>query len=478
MKLVSAIVLFLLLPFCSDATLRLPWFFGDNMVLQQNYAPLVWGWTDKSTVRITTSWDQKNYTARPDASGKWKVKINTPKAGGPYEMTISDGQAITIKNILIGEVWVCSGQSNMEMPLKGFPNQPINNANDIIFNSDEDQIRLYNIPRSTRPVPLDTSKNFSWKISNPEYTANFSATGYSFAKFLYDKLKVPIGLINVSYGGSPVEAFMDKASLKNYDFSYPDPNDASRLSNKLPTVLYNGMMHPLIGFGVKGFIWYQGESNADRPQQYESLFPDFVKMLRTQFEQGDLPFYYVQIAPFDYNRNKKKGDTLINSAFLRDAQRKALEKIPNSGMAVTLDIGDADFIHPREKERVGKRLALMALTNTYNYKGFESESPLYESMSVKKDVALIRFKNAPVGLTSYGQPLKGFEIAGADKKFYPAQARLVNGGVEVYAKDVKTPVAVRYAFADAANASLFNTAGFPASSFRTDDWPMEIEIKK
>ncbi|GAB3417917.1 sialate O-acetylesterase [Niabella aquatica] len=448
------------------------------MVLQQQSNPPIWGWTQsKNAVTVTTSWNNKKYTVLPDAKGKWKAAVATPKAGGPYEITISDGEVKKIKNVLIGEVWVCSGQSNMEMPLKGFANQPIYNSNDAIFTADNNQVRLYNIPRSTRPTPMDTSKNFSWKISNPADAANFSATGYFFGKFLYDKLKVPIGLINVSYGGSPVEAFMDATFLKAYGFGLPNPNDTSRLSNKIPSVLYNGMIHPLIGFGIKGFIWYQGESNADRPQQYETLFPAFVQMLREQFRQGDFPFYYVQIAPFDYNRDKKKGDTLINAAWLRDAQRKALDKIPNSGMAVTMDIGDAAFIHPREKEMIGKRLALMALANTYNCKGFACESPLYESMTIKGGTALIRFKNAPTGLTSYGKPLRHFEIAGSDKKFYAATAKLINGGVEVSAPEVKSPVAIRYAFKDYAEGDLFNTAGVPASSFRTDDWKMEAEIK-
>ncbi|WP_262919511.1 sialate O-acetylesterase [Niabella hibiscisoli] len=270
---------------------------------------------------------------------------------------------------------------------------------------------------------------------------------------------------------------MDIASLKGYNFALPDPNDKSRLNNKIATVVYNGMIHPLIGYGAKGFIWYQGESNADRPKQYESLFPEFVQMLRTQFNQGELPFYFVQIAPFDYNRGKKKGDTLLNSAFLRDAQRKSLDKIPNSGMAVTMDIGDADFIHPREKQEIGKRLALQALTKTYHYKGFASESPLYESMAIKDGKAMVKFKNAPVGLTSYGKTITQFEIAGDDKKFYPATAQLVNGGVEVTAKEVKNPVAVRYAFKDDSPGELFNTAGLPASSFRTDDWDIVTELK-
>lgn len=479
MKFLLGLFPLLTISFMAQAKLKLPWFFSDNMVLQQQSAPLIWGWTDtKNTVTLSTSWNNKKYTAQPDGKGKWKIQVSTPIAGGPYEIAISDGQLVKISNILIGEVWICSGQSNMEMPLKGFSNQPVNHSNDIIFNAANNQVRLYNIPRSTQAAPRDTSKNFSWKISNPEDVSNFSATGYTFGKFLYDRLKVPVGLINVSYGGTPVESFMDAASLSDYNFPLPDPNDPSRLNNKIATVVYNGMMHPLLSYGVKGFIWYQGESNADRPEQYERLFPHFVEMLRKQFNQGDLPFYYVQIAPFDYNSGKKKGDTLLNSALLRDAQRKALDRIPNSGMTVTMDIGDAAFIHPREKQEIGKRLALQALAKTYQYKGFACEGPLYESMTVKDGKAIVKFKNAPLGLTSYGKPLTQFEIAGADQEFYPATAQLVNGGVEVNAKEVKHPVAVRYAFKDDSTGELFNTAGFPASSFRTDDWEIKVEIKQ
>ena len=453
------------------AKIRLPYFFSDGMVLQRESKPAIWGWTDtKNTVTITTSWDKKKYTAKPDEKGQWKTFVTTTKAGGPYTITISDGNMVSIKNILLGEVWMCSGQSNMEMPMKGFKDQPIDESNDYIFNSDNNEIRLYTIPRSVQPVALDTSKNSTWKIANPADVSNFSATAYFFGKMLYDKLKVPIGLINVSYGGSPVEAFMDKASLSGYDFKIPEANTSVKLNNRYPTVLYNGMVHPFIGYGIKGVIWYQGETNADRGKQYETLFPDFIKMLRSKFGYGDFPFYYVQIAPFDYNRNKKPGDKLTNSAFLRDAQRKSLDKVPNTGMAVTLDIGDPVYIHPRDKKNVGKRLALMALNKTYGYKGFQSESPLYENIIFRNDTAAITFKNASNGLTSYGMPLNNFEIAGADKKFYPANASIVAGKIEASSPQVKNPVALRYAFKDYTKGNLFNTEGLPASSFRTDDW--------
>ncbi|GAB3026649.1 sialate O-acetylesterase [Niabella terrae] len=472
------LALLFICPLFSSAEIQLPWFFSDGMVLQQQSEPAIWGWTDqKAAVTVISSWDHKKYTAQPDQKGRWTVRLKTPPAGGPFEITVSDGSTKQIRDILIGEVWVCSGQSNMEMPLRGFRNQPVDGSNKLILESANDQIRIYTIPRSTRPLPLDTSKNNYWKKAGPETVENFSAVGYYFGKLLYDQLQVPIGLINCSYGGSPVEAFMDAASLQDYDFKLPDPTTTSRLSNQVPTVLYNGMVHPLEGYGIRGCIWYQGESNASRPDQYEKLFPDFVHMLRARFGQGDFPFYYVQIAPYDYNGNKKKGDTLLNSAYLRDAQRKALEKIPNSGMVVTMDIGDDQTIHPRDKKTVAYRLALLALQQTYQMKGFQSESPRFERLEIKDQTALLHFSHAPNGLSAYGQELTGFEIAGADKKFYPARARLVAGGVAVSAAEVPSPVAVRYAFKDYIQGHLFNTAGLPASSFRTDDWEPEIQVK-
>lgn len=469
-----ALAFFLLLSFMSEAKIRLPYFFSDNMILQRESKPAIWGWADtKNNVTLITSWNNKKYIVKPNERGEWMVNVVTTKAGGPYNISISDGNPISIKNILLGDVWLCSGQSNMEMPMKGFKDQPILNANNHIFNADNNEIRLYTVPRSVKTEPMDTSKSASWKIANPADVSNFSATGYLFGKYLYEKLKLPIALICISYGGTPVESFMDVASLKNYaDLKIPAIGE-TKLSNKLPTVIYNGMLHPFIGYGIKGVIWYQGETNADRPLRYESLFPDFVKMLRNQFGQGDFPFYYVQIAPWDYNRSKKAGDKMVNSALLREAQRKSLDKIPNSGMAVTIDIGNDVFIHPWDKEAVSKRLAMLALNKTYGYSGFMAESPLYESLTIRNDTAVITFKNAPNGLTTYGKPLLNFEIAGIDKKFYPAKAKITGGKVEASSPDVKKPVAVRYAFKDYIVGELFNTEGFPASSFRTDDWEEE-----
>lgn len=468
----------------AHAVVKLPWFISDGMVLQQGTRASLWGWAKPgATVRIVTSWNNSSYSTKADEAGKWKLMVSTPLVGngaiseeglklaGPHSISVSDGSPVIIKNVLIGEVWLCSGQSNMEMPMKGYKDQPILGGNEAIFNSTNDQIRLYTVPRSVQRLPQDTSKHSVWKEAEPETVSNFSATAYYFGKMLYDRLKVPIGLVNISYGGTPVEAFMDAETLKAFpEISVPAPNDTAKLNNKNATVLYNGMLRPFLGYTIKGCIWYQGETNNDRPQQYESLLPAFVKQIREQSGQGDFPFLFAQIAPFNYGQLAATGAPVHNSAFLRDAQRKALDKIPNSGMAVLLDIGEETNIHPADKVTGSKRLAYLAFAKAYGLKGFIAESPSYGSFSISGSIVTINFKNAPNGLTSYGQELKHFEIAGANKIFRPAKAVIRGGTVLVSAPEIKEPVAVRYAFKNFVIGDLFGTEGFPVSSFRSDEW--------
>jgi len=468
----SCCILFLSPDFVA-AKVILPSFFSDGMVLQQQTDAALWGWAKPGVViKINTSWNKKNYTANVEANGKWSIKVATPVAGGPYSITISDGEALTIKNILIGEVWLCSGQSNMEMPMKGFKDQPIIGSNDVIFNSTNDQIRIYTVPRAVERNTKDTGKTSSWKNCNPENISNFSAVGYYFGKILQQQLKVPVALILDAYSGSPAEAFMSAESLKAFpEIVIPAANGTEKLSNKNATTLYNGMIHPFAGYTIKGCLWYQGESNYDRPDQYEKLFPAMVQLWRSEWGQGNFPFYFAQIAPYAYSslpagfRNEK-----LNSAYLRDAQRKSVAAIPNSGMVVLMDAGDEKTIHPFNKEIVGKRFAYLALGDTYQYKGFGYQSPLYDSLIVMGNVATIKFKNAANGLTSFTKPITQFEIAGADKTFYPAQAVIARGNVLVSSPMVATPVAVRYAFKDFIIGELFSAEGYPVSSFRTDDW--------
>ena len=456
-----------------NAKVTLPSFFSDYMVLQQKTEASIWGWAkSNSTVQLTSSWNKKKYTVQSDQSGKWKLKITTPEAGGPYEMTISDGEAITLHNILIGEVWFCSGQSNMEMPMKGFRDQPIKGSNEAIFNSTNDQIRIYTVPRAVEKFLKDTTKTSFWKSASPENISNFSATAYFFARLLQQQLKVPVAVINDSYGGSPAEAFMSIEALKGFpEIKIHTPTDTFRLNNRNATVLYNGMIHGIAGYTIKGCLWYQGESNFDRPDQYEKLFPAMITQWRNEWGQGDFPFYFAQIAPYSNpqyqaaTRNEK-----LNSAYLRDAQRKAALKIPNSGIVVLMDNGEEFGIHPADKETVGKRFAYLAFGDTYKMKGFAYQSPSIDSFLVNGNIATIKFKNVPNGLTSYGKTLTQFEIAGSDKVFRPAIANIRAGTIVLSSPLVTTPVAVRYAFKDFIVGELFSTEGYPVSSFRTDDW--------
>lgn len=456
-----------------SANITLPSIFGDNMVLQQKTDASIWGWAASgSNVQITGSWNNKKYSVKAGSDGKWKIKISTPVAGGPFEITLTDGHSITLKNVLIGEVWFCSGQSNMEMPMKGYKDQPIIGSNDAIFNSANNNIRIYTVPRSVQKQALDTSKTSYWKTATPENVNNFSATAYYFGRLLQQQLKVPVALINDSYGGSPAEAFMSRESLAAFpNIKVHDAGSTEKLSNKNATTLYNGMIHPIIGYSIRGCVWYQGETNYDRPIEYETLFPAMVSLWRKEWGQGDFPFYYVQIAPFNYRGyNVPVYSEKMNSAFLRDAQRKALNLIPASGMVVLMDKGEEGNIHPADKETVGKRLAYLALGDSYQFKGFGFQSPVLDSINIAGNIATLKFKYAPNGLTSYGKTLSQFEIAGADKIFRPAKAVISRGNILVSSPDVPNPVAVRYAFRDFIVGELFNTEGFPVSSFRTDNW--------
>ena len=467
----SAAFLTLFLPLFAFAAIELPYFFGNGMVLQQQTKAAIWGKAKPAAiVTVTPSWNKKKYSVKAAADGSWKVFVETPVAGGPYSMSLSDGQMIRLENILVGEVWLCSGQSNMEMPMKGYKDQPVRNSNDAMFNSANDQLRFYVVPRSAKTEPQDTSKNYEWKVASPETTAGFSATGYYFGKLLQERLKVPVGLVNISYGGSTAEAWMNKATLEELFPEIKIPV-TDKPDNRTPTALYNGMLHPFIGFTIKGCIWYQGESNYERPDQYESLFPAMVQQWRKEFGLGDFPFYFAQIAPYNYAQLPPyNSGGKFNSAYLRDAQRKAAEKIPNSGMIVLLDAGEENNIHPANKEVAGKRFAYLALAQTYGQKGFAYTSPSLAKVSYDKGVATLSFNNAPNGFTSFGKPLLQFEIAGADKYFRPAKASIIRGSIVVSAPEVKEPVAVRYAFKDFVTGDLFSTEGFPVSSFRTDEW--------
>jgi sialate O-acetylesterase len=447
---------------------KLPSIFGDNMVLQQKTEAAIWGTAaSNSTVKIITSWNTKMYTVKAGMDGKWKVKVATPSAGGPYEISISDGKTLKLKNVLIGEVWVCSGQSNMEMPVKGYFNQPVTFSNDAIATSSNPGIRMFTVDQATSLLPVDDFTG-SWKVCEPENVSEFSATGYFFGLYLNIILNVPIGLINSSWGGTRIEPWMSDAGIRKFDFvPLPDKNQQGTLSPQTPTVLFNAMINPMVGYGIKGAIWYQGESNRNEADKYVSLLPGLVENWRSVWGVGDFSFYYVQIAPFDYGKGG------ISSAFLREAQLKASTAIPGIGMACIMDLGEKDNIHPAGKKTGSERLALLALAKTYGKTGFAFSGPVLKEMTVEGPVVKLTFNHATNGLTSFGKELSCFEVAGANKRFLPAKAFITASGITLMCPDVTEPVAVRYAFKDFVVGDLFNTEGLPASSFRTDNWPAE-----
>ena len=449
-----------------NAEVKLPAIFSDNMVLQQQVNAAFWGNASPgSTVTVRTSWNKKAYTARADRDGNWKVKVSTPAAGGPYSVTVSQGNTITLRNVLIGEVWVCSGQSNMEMPMKGYMNQPITGSNEFIATSSNDKIRLITVPRLTSLTPVDDFKG-SWVLCEPENVSQFSATAYFFGLMLNRALNVPVGLICTAWGGTRIEPWISEAGLKNFDWvKLPDKTQKQEnLSPQTPTVLFNGMINPIAGYGLRGAIWYQGESNRNEPSEYQKLMPGLAENWRTVWDMGEFPLYYVQIAPFDY------GPFGLNSAFLREAQLKASTAIKNFGMACIMDTGEKDCIHPANKKAAGDRLAWLALVKTYGKKGFACEGPVLKEMKIEGNQVKLTFDNAPNGLTSFGKPLSCFEVAGANKRFVPATAFFAGNGITLFSPAVNEPVAVRYAFKDFIIGDLFNIEGLPASSFRTDDW--------
>ncbi|MFW5944622.1 MAG: sialate O-acetylesterase, partial [Bacteroidota bacterium] len=331
-------------------------------------------------------------------------------------------------------------------------------------------LRLFTVDRIGSKTPLkDVEEYKAWQQASPENVWGFSAVAYFFGRQLQEILDVPVGMIHTSWGGSSVQAWISKEVMSDYQEVDIEETDIKENTNHIPTALYNSMIHPLIPYRIKGALWYQGESNRMEPEKYKELFPAMVKDWRNRWEIGNFPFYYVQIAPYMYGGNDAFS-TPENSAFIREVQLECLDLIPNSGMAVTLDIGEPDCIHPPKKKEVAERLLFNALSQTYGYKNVDGASPVYTSHEVKDSVIVLKFDNAENGLYAH-DGLKGFEIAGEDKVFYPADAKIVNRSeVLVKSDEVPDPVAVRYAWRNWVVGTLYDTNLLPASSFRTDDW--------
>lgn len=459
----------------AQAKVWMPAIFDSGMVLQRETNVKLWGTADASkTVKVTTSWNGKTYLVKADKNGKWKVPVATPEAGGPYTVTVSDGEELCFDNVLIGEVWVCAGQSNMEMPMKGFPSQPIDNGNMDVLHSADPELHLFTAKRTSRVEPIDTITG-KWTEAEPATVRNFSATAYYFGRELRRILNVPVGLIVTAWGGSSCEAWMDRENVKQfvhsgspYQIPYKDSDIKSK--NRQPTVLYNGMLHPIIGYGIRGAIWYQGEDNVPRYQDYAQQMKTMVTLWREKWEIGEFPFFYCQIAPYDYSRI----NWTVNSALLREQQLFAEKMIPNAGMAVLMDAGIEKGIHPPQKNIAGERLALLALAKTYGVEGIAAESARYKAMRVEGDAAILEFENDKMNLYGKDNTFTSelMEIAGEDRVFYPAKVELHKRKfLKVTSPNVSKPAAVRYAFKDWVSGDLF-CDNLPLSSFRTDNWPV------
>ena len=449
--------------------------FSDNMVLQQESNVNFWGKAKKNQeLIIYTSWSEKiNRTSVKD-DGSWEVKIKTPSAGGPYNIQLTcDGETKTINNVLIGEVWLASGQSNMEMTLSGNNREPVIGSLDAIANSNNSKIRFFNVKEKVSKERINDIEG-EWLQANFKNTPNFSAVAYSFAKYLNQVLDVPFGIINSPKDGSVAEAWISPEVLKKIT-THKELSYYAKQPHNSPSVLFNGMINAIIPFTIKGVIWYQGEGNSGRYQNYMKLMNGLIKNWRDEWGLGDFPFYFVQLAP---NGSLGQGNG-TSQAFLREAQLKTMLSVKNTGMAVTLDIGSTITNHPPEKLLIGKRLAYWALAKNYGFDSLPYSGPVYDSFDIKNKKVYVNFKFAVNGVTSYGKPLSGFEIAGKDKIFYSANASIdphwsagwENRSVLTLSnKNVPNPLYIRYGWKNYIVGTLYNVEGLPASSFRSYDF--------
>ncbi len=445
-----------------SAKITLPNIFSDNMVLQRNEKVLLWGWGNTGEeITIITSWDNKEYVVKTKITAKWEIEVETPEAGGPFMINFkgSDNEII-LENILIGEVWLCSGQSNMQW--SATTNAGIDNAQEEIKDAYYPNIRFFTVERRTAEFPQEDLPG-TWEVCTPETMKDFSAIAYFFARRLQGELDVPIGLIDNAWGGTPAEVWAAKSVFDSNDDLASDIKqlEETAWSPVAPSYLYNGMVYPITPYKIAGTIWYQGESNVSRHTNYKKLFSEMVASWRSAWGY-EFPFYYVQIAPFNYKTAEES-----EGAYLRDSQRKALKVIPNSGMVVVSDIATIDDIHPPNKQDVGLRLGNLALKQ--NYKSFEGEvnGPLFKEFNVQGKKGEVIFGHAD-GLMARGKKVTHFELAGGDGQYYPAKAIIKNDKVIVSSKEVEQPASVRFGWSNIAEPNLFNAAGLPASAFISD----------
>lgn len=492
--------------FTAQADVRLHALFADHMVLQQGMPLKVWGWADPGE-KVTVTFRGQTVAVTCPASGQWMARLNAEKPGEAAVLKVAGKNTVTVQDVLVGEVWVASGQSNMEFGMRG----SFESGTDIT-NSANPQIRLFTVPKLKLNTPTNNI-NATWQVCGPESVLHFSAVAYYFARDLQAALKVPVGVIHTSWGGSPAEVWMSAKCLADnaaYKRDIVDPSggalkryqdavagwekqrDAAKADGKpftarrpsmgwVPSELYNGMIAPLIPFAIQGAIWYQGESNAGRAWEYRTLYADMIRNWRRDWGQGDFTFLGVQLAPWDNGRKRSLAEitaTPVESdwAELREAQVLSTVVLKKAGLAVITDVGDKDDIHPTKKAPVGARLALAARHINYGEKA-PATGPVYKSLKVRGDKAVLSFKQTGGGLEARGGELTGFAICGADKKFVWGKAVVEGETVVVTSPEVQKPVAVRYGWANFPVVNLWGKDGLPASPFRTDNFPMTTDPK-
>lgn len=479
----------------------MPNIFGNHMVLQREFATPIWGQASPGET-VTVSIGTQRHSTDANANGKWRITLDPMQAGGPYHMTVAGSNTLNFEDVLFGDIWFCSGQSNMAWSVS-----LSNNAAVEIASANYPQIRLISVPQVGTQEPQENFEG-QWTTCSPESVANFSAVGYFFGRRIHQSTGVPIGLVDNAWGGSSVEAWINQETLAasgqfedllryrnaavkdyteqvhqqkmdNYQAKLAEwqadkkgrkprmPRDP-RYNQHRPGNIYNGVLYPTIGYGMKGMIWYQGESNSGRPEEYRSLFPFFINETRKLWNQGDFPFYWVQLADF----KAESADPQASSwAMLREAQTMTLDAVANSGQAVIIDVGEGRDIHPRDKQSVATRLVRHALANDYGY-DLPHQSPRFKSMTAEGNKVRLQFNHIDQGLYSFDvkEPI-GFAIAGADKQFLWAQAKITsNGTIEVWNDAIPEPVAVRYGWADNPVINVYDRNGLPLTPFRTDNW--------